>query len=126
MGTNFYIKRPDDGLDLHIGKSSAGWCFALHVYPEAGLNNLDDWEELLYEPYITIEDEYGRRITPTDMLNCITNRSWAPALDLYDQAFHDQNGSEPGPNGLVRSKIDGVHCIGHGEGTYDYVVGDFS
>ena len=37
-----------------------------------------------------------------------------------------QNNAEHGPNGLVRSKIDGHHCIGHGAGTWDLEVGDFS
>lgn len=27
---------------------------------------------------------------------------------------------------LIRAKVDGAHCVGHGEGTYDYIVGDFS
>ena len=36
------------------------------------------------------------------------------------------NYAEPGPNGLVRAKINGVHCIGHGEGTWDYITGEFS
>lgn len=33
--------------------------------------------------------------------------------------------AELGPNNLLRSKIDGVHCIGH-DGMCDLIIGDFS
>jgi hypothetical protein len=59
MCTNYYLKHPD-GLYLHIGKSSAGWCFSLHVMPEAGINSLDEWRSLFCDPYALIQDEYGR------------------------------------------------------------------
>jgi hypothetical protein len=67
MGTNFYLKSPD-AEPLHIGKSSAGWCFSLRVYPEYGINNLEDWLDLLCDPYAVIEDEYERWISPSKML----------------------------------------------------------
>lgn len=124
MGTNFYLKSPD-AEPLHIGKSSAGWCFSLHVYPEHGIKTLDDWRPMLYDPYAVIEDEYERRISPSKMLEQITLRSWAYAYN-YSSEFHEKNYSELGPYGLLRCKVDGVHCIGHGRGTYDYIVGDFS
>ena len=41
---------------LHIGKSSYGWIFGLHVFPDLGLNTYEDWEKLL--PYGKIRDEY--------------------------------------------------------------------
>jgi hypothetical protein len=37
-----------------------------------------------------------------------------------------KNGAVMGPNNLFRSKIDNRFCIGYGEGTWDYVIGDFS
>jgi hypothetical protein len=56
MGTNYYsVRRGVEELDsdafwalrdedsddcLHIGKSSLGWCFSLHVIPERGINTL--------------------------------------------------------------------------------------
>jgi hypothetical protein len=124
MGTNFYIK-DQDGMGLHIGKSSAGWCFSLHVYPEHGINSLDEWKSLFCDPYALIQDEYGRFVTPAEMLDWITNRSWDGAAQ-HPQIIYDQNHAERGPNGLMRSKVDGVHCVGHGEGTWDYIVGEFS
>jgi hypothetical protein len=70
MGTNYYLVeqeekcphcgRADEGKRLHIGKSSAGWVFALHVIPEEGLNCLLDWERKFQEPGWKILDEYGR------------------------------------------------------------------
>jgi hypothetical protein len=118
--------------DLHIGKSSAGWCFSLHVDPELGINNLGDWRERWKKEGTAIVDEYGEIIEPTDMLRIITERyreqdwkdhTWFGYDDEDD--FHQSNHSERGPNGLLRHKIDG-HCIGHGCGTYDYITGEFS
>ena len=109
MGTNYYVKREScphcgrgDG-DLHIGKSSGGWTFALHVYPEDGINTLDDWKPILKSH--EIRDEYGRFVKYSDLLSTITERSH--------------------PKGLSRAVV-GVDCVGHGDGTYDYYTGDFS
>jgi hypothetical protein len=46
MGTNYYM--PVEKCDhcghkpkaLHIGKSSAGWCFSLNTHPAEGINRL--------------------------------------------------------------------------------------
>lgn len=40
-------------------------------------------------------------------------------------AFLASNHAEPGPNGLLRHKI-GPYCLGHGEGTWDLMPGEFS
>lgn len=111
MGTNFYLEskpacetcgRPFE--DRHIGKSSMGWCFSLHVYPEDGINDLPDWEKLFSTG--RIYDEYGATLTPTEMLARITERSH--------------------PRGLARHPVDGTHTISKGAGTWDCCVGDFS
>jgi hypothetical protein len=79
-----------------------------------------------------IVDEYGRVLTVTEMMDEITVRSWDRKMTYPNQTyvseaeFHRQNHSEPGPNGLVRHQIDRKHCIAHGEGTWDLIVGDFS
>lgn len=124
MGTNYYVKILDKE-PLHLGKSSGGWCFSLHVYPEDGINTLDDWKSIFCDPYTLIKDEYGHRITPRELLQWITQRGWQ-SLDALTQEFFDLNHAEPGPNGLLRHKVDGVHCIGHGKGTWDYIIGEFS
>lgn len=114
MGTNYYLHQTPDGEcceclseSLHIGKSSAGWCFALHVMPENNISTLDDWRNLWAAPEAFIRDEYGKKIFIADMELIITARLW--------------HGKFP-----RRRSIDGSHCIGHGNGTWDYVIGDFS
>lgn len=124
MGTNYYVKEVDG---LHIGKSSAGWCFALHVYPDNGISDLKDWEPIFAsEPIV---DEYGRSVSNGQMMKVITNRTVSPnkngRLKIRSDDFHDRNVSEEGPNGLVRCRV-GVSCLSHGSGTWDCVVGDFS
>jgi hypothetical protein len=111
MGTNYYLigdtcphcGRGEDRK--HIGKSSAGWCFALHV--DGDIKSLADWQSLWSKPGAKIEDEYGSGLTPELMLSYITERSWKGAAPRHQP-------------------IDGHHVIGHGDGTYDLMVGDFS
>ena len=147
MGTNYYwyeksecpcCHRPYE--PLHIGKSSSGWCFSLHIYPDKNINNLDDWKKLLNKPESYILDEYDRETSYTEMIEIITERStdidWDTVNDVYFQGlygdysgeddFHAENSSQRGPNGLLRHRIYPYHCIGHGEGTWDYIIGDFS
>jgi hypothetical protein len=136
MGTNYYVeeKTPcpecgSGGEKIHIGKSSAGWCFALHVHPDLGLNDLAAWREFWRGKKIT--DEYGDATTEDEMIATITTRRHSPREStpfMYDNwdDFHKQNNSQDGPNNLIRSKIDGRHCVGHGDGTWDLFVGEFS
>lgn len=137
MGTNYYInidpceKCGRSDTEYHIGKSSAGWCFSLHVEPDENIHRLGDvtgmWKDNI------IKNEYGEIIPPEEMLSIITQRS-KTNNDFHEQPirysswkeFHKLNHSEFGPNGLLRHQIDGSHCIGHGEGTYDYITGEFS
>lgn len=128
MGTNYYwAQKPPCSCcnrpfpKLHIGKASAGWCFALHVYTDmGGPYSLDGWQSLFSIPGSHIEDEYGNIISIAEMLDIITNRKWA---HLNNPSGH---GGIAGPNNLLRAPIDGSHCIGHGSGTYDLFIGHFS
>lgn len=112
MGTNFYLIREccphcGRGSDrLHIGKSSAGWCFSLRVHEDDGINSLADWEAQWAQPNTRIVDEYGDVIQIEELRRRILERSW------------------DGPGGLRRHLIDSF-CIGHGDGTYDLIRGDF-
>lgn len=143
MGTNYYLEFNtcpccgEKKAPLHIGKSSAGWCFSLRVYPEKGIKNLNDWLDLWNEFEFTwtkIKDEYGTVISKTDMIDTIVNRSFPEGVGRnfppfgYTswKQFYQANSAVPGPNNLMRHKIDGSHCIGHGEGTWDYIIGEFS
>lgn len=118
MSTNYYIRENSalgekfDQL-IHIGLSSYGWNFQLHVMPEKNINNLEDWKKLFdiveKNDNLSIVDEYGRKISNTKMIDVITKRQ-----------DYTVSGSI-----LKRSEIS-EYCIGHGEGTYDYIIGDFS
>lgn len=130
MGTNYYLYeaekppctccgRPYTSTPRHIGKSSAGWCFMLHIYPEDNINTLEDWKREFNLEGRKILDEYGKEHSISAMLNNITNRAFPSPPDYFDKY------SEPGPNNLMRLRV-GPFCAGHGPGTYDYAVGDFS
>jgi len=110
---------------LHIGKSSGGWCFSLHVVPEDGINDLDDWRKLWSAPGTFIENEYGEKISVEDMEDIITNRS-SEDFPRESVDWYRQNQAEPGPRHLARSMVDGRHCIKHGAGTWDCITGEFS
>ena len=114
MGTNFFLheKQPEtcphcghapNYEPLHIGKSSIGWCFSLHVIPAEGLHTLDDWQARWSKPGSVIKDEYDYLMTLEAMLKRITERG----------------------GNLLRHTVDRTHCIGHGPGTYDYITGWF-
>jgi hypothetical protein len=135
MGTNYYwYEKPACECcgrsyePKHIGKSSGGWCFSLHVIPEDEINDLPDWKKLWLTPGSFILDEYGRKFKSQEMKDIITNRAWTikkPEIGgkLFD---YKSNYAEPGPNGLVRHTVDKIHCIGHGNGTWDLIIGEFS
>jgi hypothetical protein len=137
MGTNYYSVKRDINLDgdtfwdmrgtegvLHIGKSSAGWCFSLHVIPELGINDLNDWVRMFIEPDRVIINEY-LEIVPLDrMMGVITCRS-RPEKENFTNSLYERNFTIEGPNNLRRHAV-GDFCLGHGEGTWDYISGEFS
>lgn len=79
MGTNYYVRYPacphcgrrDE--DRHIGKSSAGWKFSLRVYPEEGVNNLEDWRREWEKGEII--NEYDEPVAVEKLLQSILERS---------------------------------------------------
>jgi hypothetical protein len=137
MGTNYYLIEDvcepcARTTSTHIGKSSCGWCFSLHVgrqWEPTIPKSLEEWVERWSAPGAAIMDEYGYKYTPTEMMDVITNRRCDP-YDLPDgyaswDEFHAINHSTPGPNGLLRHQIMDDHCVGHGPGAYDLIVGEF-
>jgi hypothetical protein len=140
MGTNYYsVKRGVEELDgdafwelrdgegdsvLHIGKSSGGWCFSLHVIPECGINDLWDWFDLLLDPDRIIVNEYREVISFSEMFRKITQRG-RPDDNRWTERILQQNHAELGPNNLVRHQI-GHGCVKHGAGTWDCITGRFS
>ncbi len=132
MGKNYYLERGKPcskcgrgEAELHIGKSSGGWYFALHVIPELGLDTLHDWKKFWKGKQIT--NQCGTKISKKKMLDIICNRKYHGTLaHQRTQEFYCMNNAELGLNGLLRSKIDGHHCTGHSVGTWDYIEGEFS
>lgn len=128
MGTNYYLRvdpcnhcnRSDK--ELHIGKSSGGWCFSLHVDPVEGIQDLADWISIW--PTGRIFDEYGTEFDPSEMLDIIISRGRDNPPDWTGFDF-ERNHAEKGPKGLARHKL-GEYCVGHGAGTWDLIPGEFS
>jgi len=123
MSTNYYWQGIHNFqfLTLHIGKSSCGWCFSLHVIPEIPIYDLNDWKKLWNNKESVIYDEYDVIISVEEMENIITNRSWPKSIP-----FKLLTNAEIGPNNLLRERVDGVRCIKHGAGTWDCIIGEFS
>lgn len=134
LGTNYYWQPPESICDscghstqsLHIGKSSAGWVFALHVIPEQSILTLEDWERTWRDGSGgRIEDEYGRKIDLEEMRQIITKRSFPDRPSRVNPALLERNGAIRGPHGLIRSRV-GANCLAHGEGTWDLHRGEFA
>lgn len=144
MGTNYYWYEQEPCKKcarkypgIHIGKSSFGWCFSLHVDKEMGIESLVSWKRLWRKGII--RNEYGEKITPKKMLSIITERkssnnfskpypvndkdSLGYYLDWED--FFVRNSAMPGPKGLLRHKLE-LRCVAHGDGTWDLCTGEFS
>ena len=134
MGTNYYHTRNVCGHchrgdePRHIGKSSYGWAFALHVDPDNGIHSLEDWIEIFDEPNSKIFHENDDVISMDKMLAVIVGRRRdEDSPYLREGEWLRVNSAVPDfKNNIARRKIDRVHCIGHGNGTYDYVIGEFS
>lgn len=132
MGTNYYVEVEEhDAIHKkHIGKSSAGWCFGLHIYPDEGISSLDDWVDFLkskcgwFGP--PIYTDYGEKISLEELFSIITERSRNTEPGEFTPELLHENNAIIGPNGLLRRRIDRYHCVGHGEGTWDYLISNFS
>lgn len=134
MGTNHYLHAPacphcgkEQEERIHLGKSSVGWCYGLHVRPEWNIFTLKDVGALITDKINDgweIRNEYGDKLSKGEWAKIVLAREGRQSA-LGDQ-WYRQNHAIKGPKNLARHVIDHWHCIGHGEGTYDYIVGDFS
>lgn len=129
MGTNYYWMDQHKNK-THIGKSSAGWVFALHIYPGDDINDLSDWLRFWDGQEGWIEDEYGDKVEVPMMVRIISGpketreHNSPPTFYSSWDSFHRENHSEIGPYGLIRSRINS-RCIKHGAGPWDCHIGDF-
>ena len=134
MGTNYYWTAKEceapcehcaGAEELHIGKSSGGWVFALHIYPSRGIFDLSDWAKLWTTGII--KDEYGRVTTSTAMKIVIEDRSWDRGeLHVQTKQFLSDNYAVLGPKGLLRADSNRRSGVHPGKGTWDCHEGDFS
>lgn len=103
--------------------------------PEDWLNSMADWDTMIKSSMDPIVDEYGNEVKWSELKTGILQREWHTDWDSESRVLpghykseaelHRTNHSERGPHGLLRSKIDGVHCVGH-DGMCDLIIGDFS
>lgn len=93
---------------LHIGKSSGGWRFALHVMPKHGIHDFMDWMAMAIDPEWVVINEYCNIINYVELIRLVAYRQPMPQCELK---YHT---------------IDLTHCIGHGSGTWDLIAGEFS
>ena len=124
MGTNYFaiVNLGGPRAKLHIGKSSIGWCFALHVTD--GITSLADWQRVWAQAFITIEDEYGAPIDADAMLEIIEDRSFEWGRER-DAAWYADNHATRGPNGLARQTYNATMPPDPAD-TYTLISGDFS
>jgi hypothetical protein len=126
MGTNFHLYEPlrigewrnvlTNGRyeGIHIGKSSAGWCFKLRCDEELGLTSLQDWKKFLSRGRrrYRIHDDYGTKVSFAELMMIITERRGVDSRP-WSRDRMVLNDAVPGPYGLVRHKI-GDRCVAHG------------
>lgn len=136
MGTNYYwvIKEHkkcetcghiENEEKKHIGKSSIGWCFSLHVYIEEGINDLAEWIDKWTYENGCIKDEYGESVMIGDMLQIIQCRKGYKGKGYNTEQWYRENHAIAGPHGLAQHAL-GKGCLQHGTGTWDCIEGDFS
>ena len=139
MSTNYYahINLGGPVVKLHIGKSSFGWCFGLHVTDE--IRSLDDWRKIWAQAFVTIVDECGDKITPEVMLATITQRSHPSdhavtgllskigvTANVCDDAWYARNHATRGPKNLARQTHNAAPPPDPRNDTYTLISGDFS
>jgi len=100
---------------IHIGKSSAGWVFALRIYPDgvdgegtARIHDLDDWRHIFRDREGHIENEYGEVVPYADLEKTITERK------------HLVEGR------ALRRHTVGTFCTENGHGSWDLFAREFS
>lgn len=96
--------------EIEIGTSAAGWVFQLFAYDD-GPQSAGAWRQRWRRG--EIYDEYGRLVPADEMQEIVFARG---AIDWRDKPatwytgygtekrFHDTNGSERGPRGLLRCR----------------------
>lgn len=129
MSKIYYLWNKNTGTKVYnkpfktIGRHFDGWYFSLFVYPEDQINNLDDWRKLIHNKDFYITDDNLNKVSSKKMIGVITERSTKKLPSFVDKNFLDEQAAEIGLNNLLRDKVGfESKLIGHGEGTYSYVI----
>jgi hypothetical protein len=98
MGTNYYtVNKYCDHCnqyekDLHIGKSSYGWCFSFQGYKYMNLVSWKQWKEYLKDK--TIVDEYGDKKIYDDIVEMI--ETYKSPSAQHSKYHHNKEGKKQG------------------------------
>ena len=113
LNSEFYQK-------ICIGKDSEGWHFALCIYPEYNINNLDDWIELFNNHKIIDENN---NIIPVPVL-----------LENIQERYMSRFGTFTSREDYEQSRVDNFNSLAYNFGlenfkfynSYDEVLEDFN
>ena len=109
---------------LHIGKSSWGWTFSLHVIPEKGLECWRDWEEVLVGSR-RIYNEEGEDVSLEELRETVLHR--ARKLSDEDKARMEETARRYGYFLDRRTWLFRGNESNKGEdGDYSMMEGEFS
>lgn len=81
----------------------------------------EDWKKFLIGK--TIVTQLDEPVDGEQFISTVESRSFN--RDVQDARLAETKNAVKGPNGLLRHKLDGVFCIGHGE-TWDLLDAFFS
>ena len=100
MSLNFFLEHRKTKQRLHIGSSSFGWSFALHIYFPGDIpsdvassfefdqvETLNDWHNKFLQAKYRIVDEEGRYLTTHKMMAVITQRGKLSPTHDYSKPF---------------------------------------
>lgn len=132
MSTNYYAHTGDEVL--HIGKSSAGWAFALRIYGADGPDNIEEWT-LAIDRADKIVDEYGNEIDAGLMLKRIqykparaVENTPPPPYTSWASFYRENECYADHHTGLFHSvpNMRTGRYVNRGPGTFDYCRYEFS
>lgn len=126
-----WVRVDDSGIypaKYHIGKASAGWCFALHTFSskdkaEPSIGSLRDWVHFWATHEGRILDEYGARLSIDSMLQVILGRRREVPQEAEARAQWLKKAQEDSYGGGVREEV-GLLCATSRFGQTDVQPGD--
>ena len=98
MGTNYYTAEnycdhcKQYKVDLHIGKSSGGWCFLFQGYKWMSLTSWQAWKAYLKDKLIM--DEYGEKMDYESFVDMVEKHK-SPSSP-YVKYHHNEEGRKKG------------------------------